>query len=39
MNKEMQQIVEYQDRTEKENWSRFAAAMVFCSAILYWIWF
>lgn len=39
MNKDEQQIVEYDDRIERENWSRFAAAMVFFSAILYWLWF
>jgi hypothetical protein len=39
MNNEQQQILEYRDRIEKENLSRFAAVMVFGSAGLFWLWF
>ncbi len=35
MNEEMEAVAEYNTRIEKKRWSRFVAAMVFSSAILY----
>ena len=37
MTKEKLQIIEYNDGVEGERWSRFAAAMVFLSSILYFL--
>ena len=37
MNKEIEAIAEYNTRTEKKRWSRFIAAMIFSSAILYFL--